>query len=79
MSLPLLATLFAIATILCLASGAWLLVHMTALTSLLRGHADIVASPKRPRASIGAVKIWLGVFVLSLGSVLALQVLAITR
>lgn len=77
MSITLTAALFAVFTIGCLATGTWLLLHLTALASLASGKADVVPAPARPRASRQRVLVALAGFVLCLAGVLAMQVTAI--
>lgn len=43
-------------------AGVWLLLHLTALASLLAGVADIVASPRPPYASRAQVIAALAIF-----------------
>ena len=69
--------LFAGFVIACLVSGIWLLIHLTALTAMFRGKADIVASPRRPRASRAAVTTAVAIFGGSLIGIFAMQVIAI--
>ncbi|GEM_PF-2553215 len=68
--------LFGLCVVVCLLSGIWLLLHLTALAALFRGKADVVASPSRPRAPRAAIITALALFLGSLGGVLALQTIA---
>ena len=70
------ALVFAVFTISALGAGVWLSLHLTALAALFNGKADVVASPKRPRASRETVIVMLLVFGISLGAVIAIQVIA---
>lgn len=49
-------------TLAALGAGIWLILHLQALASVFSGRADVVPSPKRPRASRRAVWIAFGVF-----------------
>ncbi|WP_082010422.1 hypothetical protein [Novosphingobium malaysiense] len=55
MDVTLAASLLALLIITTMAAGIWLLLHLTALTAVFRGNADLVASPSAPRASRGKV------------------------
>ncbi|MDZ3831131.1 MAG: hypothetical protein U0S50_04855 [Sphingopyxis sp.] len=68
-----LPALMALLILCCLASGIWLVLHLTAVTTLFRGKADIVPAPRRPRASAPAVIIALSVFGSSLFGIFASQ------
>ena len=57
-----LATLLALCAVASLAAAVWLLLHLTALSHALRGRADLVPPPARPRASTGAVLTALAIF-----------------
>ena len=70
--------LLAVLILACLLSGIWLVLHLTALASRFRGKADVVPSPRPPRASRLATLAVLGVFSASLAGILAMQVIAIT-
>jgi hypothetical protein len=70
--------LFALAIVATLGSGIWLFLHLTAFARTFAGKADIVPSPKRPRASRKAVGIALAVFCLGLLAIILIQVLAIS-
>ena len=78
MPLWLFPTLFAVAASATLISGIWLLLHLTALARIFAGKADVVPSPKAPRAPQRAVKLALAVFVLGTALTLTLQILAMT-
>ncbi len=78
MPLWLFSALFAIAIFTTLVAGLWLLLHLTAFSRTFAGKADLVPSPKRPRASRRAVKIGLVIFSVGLLATLAMQILAIT-
>ena len=77
MAANILPGLLAVMTALCLISGIWLSLHLTALAALFRGKADFVPSPKPPRASRAVLVLALVVFCASLAGVLATQVVAI--
>lgn len=68
--------LLGLCVVICLLSGIWLLLHLTALAALFRGKADIVPAPTRPRAPRGVVVGALVLFLGSLGGILALQTIA---
>lgn len=78
MPLSLLVALFTAFAGVCLISGIWLALHLTALAAMFHGKADIVASPRRPRASRGTVAGALAAFWISLAGVLAMQVVVLT-
>ena len=78
MPLWLFPTIFAVAIIVTLISGIWLLLHLTALARTFSGNADVVPSPKRPHASRTAVRIALIAFTLGLLVTLTMQVLSMT-
>lgn len=71
-------TVFALAIIVTMVSGIWLLLHLTAFARTFAGNADIVPSPKRNRASPRNVRSVLAVFGLGLVLTLAMQILAMT-
>jgi len=62
MPIWLIGLLFGLSNLLWLGSAIWLLLHLTAFASLFRGHADIVASPKRPKASRAQVMVAIFLF-----------------
>lgn len=78
MPLWLFPALFAVTVIATLVAGIWLLLHLTALARTFAGNADVVPSPKRPRASRRAVRLALTVFIVGTIATLTLQILAIT-
>ena len=78
MPIWLFSVIFAVAVIVTLAAGIWLLLHLTALARTAEGNADVVPSPKRPRASPRAVRLALAAFGAGLLVTLAMQVLAMT-
>ena len=72
---PLLLAFCAVSTLL---TGVWLLLHLQALASLFRGHADVVPSPKAPRASRKSVLIALIIFNLGWIASVSIWVLAMS-
>jgi hypothetical protein len=78
MPIWLFSAIFAVSVIVTLAAGIWLLLHLTALARSVDGNADVVASPKRPRASRTAVRLALAAFGLGLLATVTMQVLAMT-
>ena len=54
--------LLAASALVTMASGIWLLLHLTALARAFAGNADVVPSPALPRASPRAVRLMLGTF-----------------
>ena len=78
MSLWLFSAVFAAAVIVTLISGIWLLLHLTAAARAAKGNADVVPSPKAPRASRGAVRLALIAFIGGLLLTLTMQILAMT-
>lgn len=60
-----------------LLAGVWLVLHLTALTAIFAGRADIVASPKPPRAAPAQVHAALTVFLLGTAGSVAAWSLAI--
>ena len=76
MSTGVITAVFALSVVVCLVSGVWLVLHLTALTALFHGKADIVASPKRTRAPRSRVVTALAAFGLSLAGILAVQIAA---
>ena len=78
MPLWLFSAVFAVAILVTLAAGIWLLLHLTALARAAQGNADVVASPKRPRASRRAVRLALAAFAGGLLVTVTMQVLAMT-
>lgn len=77
MALWMFPVMLGISAVATLVSGIWLALHLTAVTRLFAGHADIVAAPVRPRASRKVVRIWLAVFVIGVATSLAVPVLLI--
>lgn len=78
MPLWLYAALYAVAVVATMISGIWLLLHLTALARTFAGRADIVPSPKPPRASRRTVRLVLSTFCGGLLVSVAMQVLAMT-
>jgi hypothetical protein len=78
MPLWLFPTVFALAIIVTMVAGIWLLLHLTAFARTFAGNADIVPSPKRNRASRRTVRLVVAAFSLGLVSTLVMQILAIT-
>jgi hypothetical protein len=78
MPLWLFSTLFAVAIIITLTAGIWLLLHLTAFARTFAGNADIVPSRKRQRASRRTVGLVLTTFGAGLLLTLGFQVLAMT-
>jgi hypothetical protein len=78
MPIWLFSAIFAVSVIVTLAAGIWLLLHLTALARTADGTADIVPSPKRPRASRGAVRLALAAFGVGLLATVTMQILALT-
>jgi hypothetical protein len=78
MPLWLYSTVYAVAIVVTMASGIWLLLHLTALARTFAGTADIVPSPKRARASRRTVLLMLAIFGAGLLLSFAMQVLAMT-
>lgn len=78
MPLPTFSIVLSALIIACLLSGIWLSLHLTALAALFKGKADVVPSPKPPRASRKSVVIAVSVFCASVLGILAAQTLAIT-
>lgn len=68
--------LFALVIAVTLGTGVWLLLHLTAIASLFSGKADLVPSPRRPRASRRRVLVMLLLFVLGLIATITLQIVA---
>jgi len=68
--------LFALVIAVTLGTGVWLLLHLTAIASLFSGKADLVPSPRRPRASRRRVLVILLLFVLGLIATITLQIVA---
>lgn len=68
--------LFALVIAVTLGTGVWLLLHLTAIASLFSGKADLVPSPRRPRASRRRVLVILVLFVLGLIATITLQIVA---
>ena len=78
MPLWLFSAFFAVAVVVTLSAGIWLLLHLTALARAAEGIADVTASPKRPRASRRAVRLALAAFGGGLLLTVTMQVLATT-
>jgi hypothetical protein len=57
--------LLGLCAVLALLSGLWLLLHLQAVATMVRGHADVVPAPSKPRASRGAV--WTAFALFNLG------------
>lgn len=70
--------LFALAIIVTLVSGIWLLLHLTSLASLFAGKGDVVPGRRRPRAPRGRVVLFLVLFSVGLVATIGMQVLAMT-
>ena len=62
MDITLTASLLALLAVASMGAGIWLLLHLNALTAAFRGNADLVASPRQPRASRTQVFAALAVF-----------------
>jgi hypothetical protein len=73
-----LPTVYALAIVVTLIAGIWLLLHLTALARTFAGKIDIVPSPKPARASQRAVRGVLAVFGAGLGVTMGIQILAMT-
>ena len=71
------ALAFAVFALACLGTGIWLSLHLTALAAMFHGRADVVASPRPPRASREMVVSILTGFGLSLAGVLGIQLIAL--
>ena len=78
MPLWLFTAVFAVSVIATLSAGIWLMLHLTALARTVEGNADVVASPKRPRASRRAVRLALAAFGGGVLLTVTMQVLAMT-
>lgn len=78
MPLWLYPAVYAVAIVITMAAGIWLLLHLTAFARTFAGYADIVPSPKRQRASSRMVRLVLAVFGGGLLLVVAMQILAMT-
>ena len=78
MPIWLFSAVFAVSVVVTLAAGIWLLLHLTALARAADGNADVVPSPKRPRASPRAVRLALAAFGAGLLATVTMQVLAMT-
>lgn len=77
MPLWLYSAIYGLVIVVTMASGIWLLLHLTALARTFAGAADIVPSPKPARASRRAVGLVLATFAAGLLLSVAMQVLAI--
>lgn len=64
MSITLSALIFGISNLIWITAAIWLLLHLTAVASVFRGHADLVPAPVRPRAPRGRVIAVILIFVL---------------
>jgi hypothetical protein len=71
-------TVFALAIVVTLVAGIWLLLHLTAFARTFAGKADIVPSPKPNRAARRTVRRVLAAFAAGLLLTLSMQVLALT-
>ena len=71
-------TVLAVAIVVTMVAGIWLVLHLTAFARMFAGNADIVPSAKRPRASKGAVRFALAAFGGGLLLTLALEILVMT-
>ena len=78
MPLWLFTAVFAVSVIATLSAGIWLMLHLTALARAVEGNADVVASPKRPRASRRAVRLALAAFGGGVLLTVTMQILAMT-
>ena len=78
MSLWIFTAVYGLAIVVALATGIWLLLHLTAVARTFAGKADIVPSPKPARASRRTVRRVLGAFGAGLGLAMAIQILALT-
>jgi len=70
--------LFALAIIVTLVTGIWLLVHLTSVASLFSGKGDIVPSPRRPRVPRGRVVLVMVLFAAGLAATIGMQILAMS-
>lgn len=68
--------LLAVAAVVTLVAGIWLLLHLTALARIFAGNADIVPAPSRPRASQRAMRLAIAAF--GTGLILTLAILFLT-
>jgi hypothetical protein len=78
MPLSLFSAIYAVLLIVTFAAGIWLLLHLTALARIVEGKADVVPSPKRPRASPRAVRLAVAAFGGGLLLIVTMQILAMT-
>lgn len=78
MPLSVFPTVFALAIVVTLIAGIWLLLHLTAFARASAGRADIVPSPKPNHAARRTVRRVLAVFGAGLLLTLTMQVLAMT-
>ena len=69
---------YAVAIVVTMIAGIWLLLHLTAFARTFAGTADIVPSPKPARASRRTVRVVLAVFGAGLLLAGAMQILAMT-
>lgn len=65
----------AMAIVVTLVSGIWLMVHLRALASLFAGHGDIVPAPSARRAS--KRKVWFALAAFTSGLLLTLTILVL--
>jgi len=78
MPLWLFPTVLAVAIIVTMVAGIWLMLHLTAFARTFAGHADIVPSPRRSRASQRTVWLVLAAFAAGLMLTLGVEILAMT-
>jgi len=78
MPLWIFTAVYALAIVVALATGIWLLLHLTAVARTFAGKVDIVPSPKPARASGRTVRRVLAAFGTGLGLAIAIQILALT-
>jgi hypothetical protein len=71
------SAIYGLVIVVTIASGVWLLLHLTALARTFAGTADIVPSPKPARASRRTVGSMLAIFGGGLLLSVAMQILAI--
>jgi hypothetical protein len=78
MPLWIFTAVYGLAIVVTLAAGIWLLLHLTAVARTFAGKADIVPSPKPPRASRRAVRWAFAAFGAGLALTMTIQILAMT-
>jgi hypothetical protein len=78
MPLWIFTAVYGLAIVVALATGIWLLLHLTAVARTFAGKVDIVPSPKPARASGRTVRRVLAAFGAGLGLAMAIQILALT-